>query len=377
MDMLNRHLAVILFCSFCFVMMAIRIIQAKRQYFTTNGSDEGIFNDPMLIIMPFRNESILIQNSLSKIINEVSKITNCRLIVVDSASDDNSYDLAKETLTTSNMAPEKWTITSTEEPGKCKALNHAMSKYGGSGIVVMIDADAKIPSGCLHSIRRCFSNSKIGAVSAQEIIHGSHPMREYKIRSNELRRYESLVGSCIALEGSLLAWHPSRINWYEFDESSNADDTQISMATIRSGHRSIIHSSIRYKDSRNDVSNSYKRSIRRSQGLSFQLVKNIDLLWSAPDKNTRMNYLFNVILHLFIPWCVIALVLLPIDFYLSLGEPPQALDPSLSLLPSSIMLISLISSTGRGLLFGAIFSIIGHIRALFGVKANIWTPGRG
>ena len=76
-----------------------------------------------------------------------------------------------------------------------QALNTAMSSVEKQEIVVIVDADARISSGSLRSLRHWISNEEIGAVSAQELVSIDPPMREYKMMSNIIRRYESSVGS--------------------------------------------------------------------------------------------------------------------------------------------------------------------------------------
>ena len=333
--------------------------------------------DSLLVIYPFRDEADLIPISLPALISNFSEIPKSHLVLVDSASEDNGPDIAREILSRSNLNPNCWTIISAKSPGKSKALNHAMSKYDGSGIVAMVDADAAMSYGSLKSIRSYFANPEIGAVSALESVDTKHPMAQYKKRSNLLRKYESLRGSCFVLEGSLLAWHPSRINLLSFDENSNADDAQIAMSAIRSGFMSIVHPSIRFEDSRKIERNVLRRSVRRSQGLSSQLIKNLDLLWSAPDRNARTNFFYNIILHIFIPWCVLILFLIPLSMAPSLYNGQSELLEYTVIGPSFVMLISLLSKTGRALLFGSFCSIVGHTRAVLGIKANVWNPGRG
>ena len=47
-----------------------------------------------------------------------------------------------------------------------------------------------------------------------------------------------------------------------FDESTNADDAQISLQSIRSGFKSIVDSSIKYTDCRNTSDAAFWRSIK-------------------------------------------------------------------------------------------------------------------
>ena len=371
------HMMAMLICCFFFILMVVRFIQATRFSKLHIPQEGGKMEDSLMVIYPFRDEADLIPISLPALISNFSEIPNSRLVLVDSASKDNGPDIAKEILSKSNLDPNCWTLISAKSPGKSKALNHAMSEYDGTGIVAMVDADATIGQGSLKKIRSYFANPEIGAVSALESVDTRHPMSQYKKRSNLLRKYESLGGSCFVLEGSLLAWHPLRINLRSFDENSNADDAQIAMSAIRSGFMSIVHPSIEFEDTRKKEGNVMRRSVRRSQGLSSQLIKNLDLLWSAPNKNARTNFFYNIILHIFIPWCVLMLMLIPLFLAPSFYTDQSDLLGYSVIGPSCVMLVSLISKTGRALFFGSFCSVVGHTRALLGIRANVWNPGRG
>lgn len=377
MDKLLWHMMAMLICCFCLMLMLARFILASRNSILHTAQEGGDVEDSLLVIYPFRNEADLIPISLPSLISNFSEIPKSRLVLVDSASEDNGPEIAKEILSKSDLNPNCWKLISAKSPGKSRALNYAMTEYDGTGIVAMVDADAAVSHGSLKSIRSCFANPEIGAISALESVDTNHPMAQYKKRSNLLRKYESLKGSCFVLEGSLLAWHPLRINLRRFDENSNADDAQIAISAIRSGFMSIVHPSIRFEDSREKERNLLKRSVRRSQGLSSQLIKNLDLLWSAPDRNARMIFFYNIILHILVPWCVLSLFLIPLSVGPSLYSGQSDLLEYTVIVPSCVMFVSLISKTGRGLLFGSLCSIVGHTRALFGIRANIWNPGRG
>ena len=109
-----------------------------------------------------------------------------------------------------------------------------------------------------------------------------------------------------------MAWAPSRIAWSSFDEETNADDAQIAFRTIRSGLRSHVTSELHFFSLRNPKKANFMRSIRRSQGLNKQLIQNIDLLWDKRLRQFRFTMLFNILLHIIIPWCVFVLAFAPL-----------------------------------------------------------------
>jgi cellulose synthase/poly-beta-1,6-N-acetylglucosamine synthase-like glycosyltransferase len=359
-------------------MMAARFLRASKEKGTASPESSTPSHEPIIAILPFRNENNTLKKTLPAIASEVSRDENSKLILVDSNSEDGGAITAAEIMKNSELNANSWLIISVDLPGKGKALNAAMDLVKKDEIVVLIDADAIIPDGSFESFRRWMASSDVGAVSAEEHISKDHPMKEYKERANILRRYESTLGCCLILEGSLLAWHPSRIGWKRFDESTNADDAQISLLSIRSGHRSIVDSSIKYADCRNISVGSFERSIRRSQGLIKQLISNRDIFWSSESNSTRISLFFNYLLHIVTPWCVLLLFITPI-YFLFIANPTQFFinHEAKLLLASFFLALSSFSRICKTLIKGTIASVISQIRLVFGISSHQWEPGKG
>jgi cellulose synthase/poly-beta-1,6-N-acetylglucosamine synthase-like glycosyltransferase len=352
-----------------------RAVKSPIRY--TNEEFSGIENR-IVVILPFRNEREVLPLTLPNLITEISSDRYCHLVLVDSSSRDDSANVAKSVLNSSSLGDGSWTLTISDLPGKGRALNIGMSLVKDNDIVVLVDADALVPEGALGGFRRWFYDEEIAAVSALESVSPIHPMSSYKTRSNIIREYESSIGSTPVLEGSLLAWRPSKIGWQGFNELSNADDAQIALSTIRSGLRSIVDPTIQYSDVRNEPGFGLKRSIRRSQGLSYQFLTNIDLLWRAPDRSFRTCYFFTLLMHFLVPWAVLLLIFLPLASIVS-ADPGTSINimDAISIMPSIIVLASLLTTTGRTLAKGSIATVLSHLRVLLRIKTHQWEPGKG
>ena len=72
----------------------------------------------------------------------------------------------------------------------------------------------------------------------------------------------------------MLMFDPDRIGWVRFDERINADDAQISVHSIFSGHRSIVCARAKFKQIPNSKLFSLGQSVRRGQGLTSVLTRN-------------------------------------------------------------------------------------------------------
>ncbi len=363
----------------CFSLLSIMFVR----YYYARTSISGMHclekkpsNDRILAVLPFRNEESIIKNTLQRLISEISSNENCKLILVNSASDDKTVAIVMKTIKQSNLTPDMWRLIHVDVPGKGIALNKAMSNYEKGDIIVMIDADVQIPKGTLETFRGLMANEEIGAISAQESILPNHPMANYKTRSNKIRIFESSAGHCPILEGSLLAWAPSRIEWTSFDEGTNADDAQIAFCTIRSGHRSHVTNELQFFSLRNPKKANFMRSMRRSQGLNKQLLQNIDLLWDKRFRQFRLTMLFNILLHIIIPWCVIVLSFAPLVLIQNTQLGLNTVD-LFSFSPSFLIILSLFTNSGRTLFLGSLASVLAQCRALLRIRSSHWEPGEG
>ena len=354
--------------------VAVRFLFASIKSRSASGISSEITERRILTVIPFRNEEKIIQHTLHNVIREVKNDKNCKLILVDSASSDNGAELAQNILEESELEDNNWKLIVSEKPGKGLALNAGMADLFADDIVMMIDADALVSENSFQRIRKWLENEEIGAVSAQEQILPGSFMSEYKIRSNILRNYESSLGSTPMLEGSQLAWDPYRIGWKSFDERNNADDLQVSLCSIRSGHRSVVDSKLTYLDVRKPVSQEFSKFVRRSQGINQQLCSNLDLIFRKNTSSLRYTLISNLLLHTVMPWCTVVLLAAPFFFPIWQINPENTNSIILTFLPSFLLVASQLFPIGRSLTTGSAATIIGQFRALLGRQNSHWNP---
>ena len=210
-------LQIIVWTSFFLLsVMGTRYYFKKNSTYNLGQTENKQLDERILIILPFRNEESIIERALQKVISEIISNVNCKLVLVDSASDDKSVDVVQKTIAESPLTADMWALIHEDFPERNSPKQAINSYYIEGDIVVMVDADIEIPNGTLQTFRELMSNSNVGAISAQEYILPNHPMASYKKRSNKLRIFESSSGNCPILEGSLLAWSPLRIGWNSF-----------------------------------------------------------------------------------------------------------------------------------------------------------------
>ena len=362
---------------FLLVLMMVRFLIASRHISETKQTKTRKSNREITAIVPFRNEYDTLKKTLPSLVREIKSGGNSEIIFVNSASEDATSESYSDLIELSGLSADRWKIISCEKPGKGVALNSAMQIVKNENIVINIDADVVIREGTLEKFRLWFEDEKIGAVSGTECVSESdHPMIRYKSYSNKLRSYESSIWGTVSLEGSLLAWDPIKIGWEGFDPSSNADDAQISFKTLTSGYRSIIDPNIPFHDSRDLNKGSFRRQIRRSQGLSSQIFRNLRLVVWRENKNIRNAYFSSFLLYIVIPWCVLFILSLPLILISTNSfQDPNRLATNPIFIPSALMYASILTKTGNNLVTGSLASVIGHLRALFRKRVNSWNPG--
>ena len=228
----------------------------------------------MTILLPVWNEELIIEKKLANLAKQDFKV---HLLLVDSASDDQTLSKAKTWLEDFPDAFESHKIIAMPtRKGKTAAVALALKELEDSeGIIVMTDADATIQPGALERINRWFSNPLIGSVGGTPQREGDFDGEsEHREIYTLLRVGESFHDSTPFLEGSLLAWRAGMVSASDMYLSANADDAQIATAVRLNGLRSIQDPDLRFSDQMPLTRKGQRRQkVRRAQGLIRLLTR--------------------------------------------------------------------------------------------------------
>ena len=322
------------------------------------------------IILPMRNESKNVERKLSEVIQEILLDDRVSIVVIDSASSDGTGQMAEDFLSSSTLDRDRWSVITSKIPGKSRAINAGISSSEATHFIMM-DADSIVEPGWLNIFHSVFSDSEIGSVSGIETIPSKDGWRgHYRTNSNRIRLMESRLGTTTVLEGGLIAWKSEITTSIPLVEDSNGDDSQLALNSIRLGHKSIVFEELKFLDS--SSGNQIERSIRRSQGLSRNLFRNWDLIFSAKGLQSRISVFFSIMTYLIFPWCYLICIFSTLHYwYFAYSK------EILFLGPLSIMTLSWVTHRGRSVLVGSILSIISHIQFLIGKRYDEWVPSRG
>ena len=225
----------------------------------------------LMILLPIWNESLVIEKKLDDLNRDYPFKTS--LLVIDSASSDDSVEKVKQWLSNNPSAfSDSQVIEMPERLGKTSAVKQALeflNQQSFSGLVLMTDADALISEGTIIRLHGWFSDSSIGAVGSranrQTNLHGE---KDYRSLYEMLRIAESKRDSTPFLEGSCMMWRHGTFSSDDLLADSNADDAQIASLIRIGGLRSILDENASFIDfAPTTVEGQSRQKIRRAQGL--------------------------------------------------------------------------------------------------------------
>ncbi len=262
----------------------------------------------LTIVLPVRNEEIVLKKKLQNLEYQEYPIDKIELIVIDSNSSDSTLEILDQWNSSRKSKFTLSTIIMDEHLGKSAAINRILEENFESDAMVITDADALLAPNSLKRIGRWLSEEKIGAVcGSQQIIETEsteHFLNEKSYRSfyHDLRIGESSQSSTPIFEGSLAAYRNCLIEGKQIDSTYNADDSQLAILIHREGGRSIMDQELQFFESLPSSRQSAKsRRIRRASGLVHLFTRN-----SAKEFDSNFSTIFRneAWAHLFMPFFV-------------------------------------------------------------------------
>lgn len=262
----------------------------------------------LTIVLPVRNEEIVLRKKLENLEYQEYPIDKIELIVIDSNSSDSTLEILDQWNSSRKSKFTLSTIIMDEHLGKSAAINRILEENFESDAMVITDADALLAPNSLKRIGRWLSEEKIGAVcGSQQIIETEsteHFLNEKSYRSfyHDLRIGESSQSSTPIFEGSLAAYRNCLIEGKQIDSTYNADDSQLAILVHREGGRSIMDQELQFFESLPGCRQSANsRRIRRASGLVHLFTRN-----SAKEFDSNFSTIFRneAWAHLFMPFFV-------------------------------------------------------------------------
>ena len=344
----------------------IRCLYYSRKHILSEKSD---FTPDITILLPVKDEEIVIKDKLQEILSMNYPLEKISLIIIDSKSKDKTIEEAEDFLKNQDII--NYDICIVDRPGKSVAVNHALDLIK-TDFFVMMDAEAILQSSSVKKLVRWFSDDDIGAVCGQLMPEKDDLDSDYRKHYNILRIGESAINSTPIFEGSICAFRLSALNG-KINDNINSDDTQMSLLSIRNGFRSIMDRNITFIEPPTEGKNRRTRQLRRSQGLIRTLMMNWDM---SLKSNIKLIYLHTFFFHIVMPWLFsLSIICLFISTYSSISDYGFMVVDKFKL--SFVFFIVLCTlNFFRNFIFGITVLIQAQLLLLFGIKLHVWETNR-
>lgn len=345
----------------------------------------------LTILLPIWNESLVIEKKLANLKREYPSQTS--LLVVDSASTDDSVSLVNRWITSNSDAfTATKVIEMPERLGKTSAVKLAveyLTAQSYSGLVLMTDADSLIAPQTVERLHGWFTDTTIGVVGSsanrKTSIHGE---QGYRAMYELLRSAESKIDSTPFLEGSCMMWRHGSFDAADLNTDCNADDAQIASLIRIGGLRSVFDSEASFIDfAPSTIEGQRRQKIRRAQGLQ-NMLKRFSHHHKLPDEG-RFAEIFNTqyYLHITAPIILFQIAIASIIrwLFVSISGMPVGYEAVIHALLAFVELMILVSwltyRSGIKLpfvtLIGSLITsfeylFIANFRNARGIQSNMW-----
>jgi len=342
----------------------------KFKPYEPNKEFNNLLDYSICILLPMRNEASNAKRKIIEVVDEIKNFDKIDILIVNSDSNDETEKISNQTLKMSELAENRWKILTSGKPGKSIAINVAL-EHIDCDFIIMMDTDSSLDSGWLKTITNGFYEDEIGLISGFEKLNNSKSTLsklEYKKYSNALRSRESGLDSCFVVEGSIIAWRTAVMGDFRLLENSNADDCQLACQAVRNGFRSVLDKNLKFWNHEKKYESEFKRSLRRAQGLSRVLTKNIGIIFESIANRSKIPFIFSLYFYVIFPWVLLLLFCNSLFGLMIFGYGPFHMI-GISFI---IFLLFSISKFARSLFNGVFVLVISHILLIFGIKFYVW-----
>jgi len=263
------------------------------------------------VIVPTYNEAKLIEKKLDNIYEQKYPRDKMEVIVIDSASTDETPEKVKQWASKHPDLNLKL-IQEPERRGKAHALNTALRHTTGDKVIIT-DVDAWWTSrNTLNETMKWLADPIVGAVSClkKPATPGLAGIEEgYRKYYNTLRLVESKVWSTPIFHGELAAFKKNLLHKLGgFPTHIGADDSHTATRIALAGYRAVMPENVLCIETI-PRRNYHAWRIRRAQHLIQHFTKTLRMLRQA-SKNFRQILVIESFLHLVNPYILLATIIL-------------------------------------------------------------------
>ena len=221
------------------------------------------------VVIPTYNEEATIKGKLDNLLKQDYPPELMEIIVIDSASTDNTIQILKKIIT--DIEIDIKLISEKERRGKAEALNTIFTQFEGN-ILIISDADSILEKNGITQLISNFEDPKVGAVTGRQILLNPNQTNVTKLEKSYRNIYEtmrigeSLIDSTPIFHGELSGYRKELVE--RFLAETIADDSTLAVKTRKKGYKSIYDpEAIFYEYTPHSLKARYQQKIMRAQGL--------------------------------------------------------------------------------------------------------------
>lgn len=257
------------------------------------------------VIIPTYNEASVIRQKLENIAQLDYPRDKLEVMVVDSASTDQTRDIVKE------FAEEHrrdLNILLVEQPfrrGKSEAINEALRRTR-SEILVLTDADVTFSPSSVQKLVRDLDGSEIGAVSGVEVPVGTRSFltgieADYRRVYTAIRMAEAQTDTPFMCESELSAYRRELLE--PLRQGVVCDDLELTINIRSKGFKALYASDVSFLENEaGSLRPKLQHKLRRGMNNQHALLQNSRLLFKSDlGKYGRVIFPFEFFVHIFSP----------------------------------------------------------------------------
>ena len=203
------------------------------------------------ILVPTYNEAKVIEKKLNNIFETNYPKDKVEMIIVDSASTDNTVEKTKEFMRMHQDLKIKL-LKENERKGMVKALNLGFRNANGE-LILKTDADCLSDSDSLKNAMKYIADPQVGSVAGLHKITAYKNTIAVKVEKNYrsfyrwLRIGESKLHSTVLYEGEFMLVKKKLLEKLGgFDEEMGADDVPLALMVAKQGYRAITAEDVNF-----------------------------------------------------------------------------------------------------------------------------------
>ncbi len=295
------------------------------------------------LVIPTYNEASVILRKLENVRQLDYPRDRLQIVVVDSASTDDTTRLVKKF-----VAEDAGDLVCTliEQPvrmGKSEAINEALG-HASSEILVLTDADVTLPPGSLYELVAGFQDPRVGAVSGVEVPVGADDVLsgvegDYRRIYTAIRMAEASADTPFMCESEFSAYRRELLQ--PLRSGTMCDDIELTVGVRSKGYRGEYDLSASFFEAEaGTVKSKLRHKFRRGMANQHALLRNRNVLFNKSyGRYGTLVYPFEFFTHLVSPILLVIALCFLVAMALTnpLGLSVPLLVAVLSALPSLVI----------------------------------------